>query len=234
MKIIVGTVAVCLIIGVSIFTIKKAIEAEGRRTRNSMPGVLNNPLGDGESLMSKVDKLNASLSAINKRLIRLEDISNRRNNIANNEIRDVSNEINKNVNRMVVRINAISAEQATLKAIPSQLQTIDHNMRVILLANEEQEKQSAPKIEVIKTMEWIVQKIDDIDSYFPALYDFLGAVYTGDENSALEGYPSVDKRINEIIRQLDEIQKDVRATRNHVSPYIIEPTRRPKPFDKKE
>ena len=223
MKLIACTAAVCLVIGLSIFTNQRTIEAEGRRTRSSIPGVLRNPLGDGESLITKVDKLNANLTAINKRLTRLEEISNRKNKVDNSELKSISTEINEDVDRMTARLNAISKEQAALRDIPSQLQTIDHNMRIILLAKEERAKQSPPPKEIISTLDWMVQKIDDIDSYFPPLYDFLGALY---ESPNVDGYPSVDKRLNEVILQLDEMQQDVSTTLKHVSPYIREPTRR--------
>ena len=223
MKIIMCTAAVCLLIGVSIFTTQRTIETEGRRTRSSMPGVLSNPLGDGESLVTRVDRLNANLTAINNRLTRLEEISNRKNKVDNSELKSISSEINEDVGRMTARLNAISKEQFALRDLPSQLQTIDHNMRIILLAKDESTKQSPPPQEIIKTLDWMVQKIDDIDSYFPPLYDFLGAVY---ESPALDGYPSIDKRLNEVIMQLDEMQKEVTTTLKHVSPYVIEPTRR--------
>jgi len=231
MKIIACTAAVCLVIGLSIYTTQKTIEAEGRRTRSSMPGVLSNPMGDGESLETKVGRLNVTLAAINQRLTRLEEISNRNNKADIDEIKTISTKISGDIGRMNARLNAISAEQAALNDIPSQLQTLDQNMRVILLAKESvAAEKSPPPEEILKTLDWMVQKIDDIDSYFPPLYGFLGAVYSEDGGGVADGYPSIDKRINEVILQLDALQKDMNTTLKNVSPYVREPSKYPKPF----
>nr|MDA3926610.1 hypothetical protein [Kiritimatiellia bacterium] len=230
---IMSTAAVCLVIGLSIFTTQKTIEAEGRRTRGSMPGVLNNPLRDGESLITKIGKLNATLTAINKRLTRLEEISNLKNKGDNSEIKAISSKISKDVNRITARLNTLTEEQATLKYIPSQLRIIDQNMRIILLAKEEAKAAESPTPEeIVKTLDWMVQKIDNIDSYFPPLYNFLGAIYIGNGKAASDSYPSVDKRLNEVMLQLDDLQQDMTTTLKYISPYIREPTKRPRPFEK--
>jgi len=232
MKIIVCTAVVCVVIGLSVFTNQRTIEAEGRRTRSSLPGMLSNPMADGDSLVSKIDTLNANLVSINKRLTRLEEISSRNNKVDNSELKEISTQISAEVGRMTARLNALSADQAELKVIPSQLLTIDQNMRVILLAKESiAAEKSPPPQEILTTLDWMVQKIDDIDSYFPPLYSFLGAVYSGDASAELAGYPSVDKRLNEVILQLDDLQKDMRTTLKNVTPYIREPGRYPKPFE---
>jgi hypothetical protein len=80
----------------------------------------------------------------------------------------------------------------------------------------------------------MVQKIDDIDSYFPPLYDFLGAVYTADGSAAAAGYPSLDRRINEVILQLDNLQQGMDITVKSVTPYVREPSKYPKPFSDKQ
>lgn len=232
MKIIVCTAVVCVVIGLSVFTNQRTIEAEGRRTRSSLPGMLSNPMADGDSLVSKIDTLNANLVSINKRLTRLEELSSRNNQVDNSELKEISTQISAEVGRMTARLNALSADQAQLKVIPSQLLTIDQNMRVILLAKESiASEKSAPPPEILTTLDWMVQKIDDIESYFPPLYSFLGAVYDADAGAELAGYPSVDKRLNEVILQLDDLQKDMRTTLRNVTPYIREPSRYPKPFE---
>ena len=107
MKTLACTAAVCVVIALSIFTTQKTIETEGRRTRASMPGVLSIPLDDGESLVSKVEKLNATLSSINKRLTRLEDTGNRENKVKTDELKAISTDINQDVERIATRLNAI-------------------------------------------------------------------------------------------------------------------------------
>jgi len=237
MKILACTAAVCVVIALSIFTTQKTIETEGRRTRASMPGVLSSPLGDGESLVSKVEKLNATLSSINKRLTRLEDTGNRETKVKTDELKAISTDINQEVERIAARLNAISKEQDALRDIPAQLQVIDRNMRIAILAKENEAKAapaSDPPKEIIETLDWMVQKIDAIDSYFTPLYSFLGAVYTEKSSDAATSYPSVDKRLNEMIMQLDQLQKDMKITLKNVSPHVREPSRYPRPFEERE
>ncbi|MFA7171891.1 MAG: hypothetical protein WC340_00510 [Kiritimatiellia bacterium] len=234
MKLIACTAAVCLVIGLSIFTTQKTIEAEGRRTRSFLPGVLNNPLGDGDSLVSKVDKLNDTLISINKRLTRLEEFSSRGSVVDSSEIMAAVTKTSGELSRIIAQLNTLASEQDGLKVIPRQLQIIDQNMRVILLAKESvAAEDKPPEKEILATLDWIVQKVDDINSYFPPLYTFLGAVYSGgDPRREIAGYPSVDKRLNEVILRLEELQKDMSVTTKNVSPRIIEPTKRPRPFER--
>lgn len=234
MKIIVCTAAICLVIGLSVFTTQKAIEAEGRRTRGFLPGVLNNPLGGGDSLVSKVDKLNDTLISINKRLTRLEELSSRGSAVDNSEIMAAVTKTSGELGRITAQLSTLATEQDSLKVIPRQLQIIDQNMRVILLAKENAAAEAKPpEDELLATLDWVVQKLDDIDSYFPPLYTFLGTVYSGgDPRLEIADYPSVDKRLNEVILRLEELQKDVSVTVKNVSPHIIEPTKRPRPFER--
>jgi len=230
MKVILCTAAVCLVIGASVFTTQKVVQAEARKTRNSMPGVLNNPLEGGESLVARVDKLNATLAAINKRLTRLEDLTSQENKVDNSEIKEISTGIRQELDRLSLRVNNMAKDQEELNGLPSQLKIMDLNMRTAINAIDNRTPQeNAPSEEVIKIMEWMVDKIEDIDSYFPPLYDFLGAVYDTDATTA--DYPSVDLRLNEVIQILDKVQQDAAATRQLVTPYVIEPKKRPRPFD---
>lgn len=234
MKIILCTATVSLVIAASVFTTQKVVQAEARKTRNSIPNVLNNPLGDGESLVSKIDKLNTALASINKRLIRLEESAGRETKVNNAEIKDVTLKVSKDVERLALHVNSLAQEQAALRDVPGQLRIIDANMRAAVNAiDTKTQKSTAPSKDVVKALDWMVQKIDDIDGYFPPLYDFLGAVYDGNATVATD-YPSVDQRLNEVILILDKIQKDAAATRKQVTPINIEPTRYPRPFEERE
>ncbi len=230
MKIIACTAAVCIVIGASVFTTRKVIKAEARKTRNSMPGMLSNPLDDGESLITKVAKLNKTLDSINKRLVRLEDVTGRKTKAENAEMKRATTGIKQEVERLALRIDTLAGEQSALSDIPDQLRVIGANMRNAISAIDTREqKDSAPPQEMIKAMDWMIQKIDDIDGYFPPLYNFLGAVY--DSDGAAVDYPSVDLRLNEVILMLGKVQEDVIATRKLVTPYIREPTKHPRPFE---
>ncbi|MDD2600884.1 MAG: hypothetical protein PHO37_16955 [Kiritimatiellae bacterium] len=234
MKIMACTAAVCLVIGLSIFTTQRSIEAEGRRTRNFLPGVLNNPQGDGDSLINKVDKLNDTLGSINKRLTRLEELSSRDSAVDSSQIMAAMAKTSEELSRVIAQLNSVASQQESLKVIPRQLQIIDQNMRVILLAKENAAPEAKPLEEdILASLEWIVQKVEENNSYFPPLYTFLGAVYTdGDPRLDIAGYPSVDKRLNEVVLRLEELQRDMSITVKNVSPHIIEPTKRPRPFDR--
>lgn len=230
MKIVASTAAVCIVIGASVFTTQKVVQAEARKTRNSMPGMLHNPLDDGESLIAKIEKLNNTLDSINKRLTRLEGITGREAKAEKAEMIKATTGIKQEVQRLAVSIDTLAKEQSTLSDLPLQLRTIDANIRTTI--NAKDEKTSAPPEEILQAMDWMIQKIDDIDGYFPPLYNFLGAVYEGDEASA--DYPSVDLRLNKIIQMLEKIQTDSAATRKLVTPYNIEPSRYPRPFEERE
>ena len=231
MKFIASTAAICLVIGASVFTTQKVVQAEARKTRKSMPGLLNNPLGDGDSLVTKVDKLNASLASIDRRLTRLEDITGREAKAETADIKKSTSEIQQEVERLSAQVNAFAKNQTQLSDIPRQLQIVNANMRNVVnaISSKDEATASTPQ-EVLTALDWMIEKIDNIDGYFPPLYDFLGAVYSGDE-SAVSGYPSVDIRINEILLMLEDLQKDASATRKLVTPYVIEPKKRPRPFE---
>ncbi len=232
MKIILSTAAVCLVIGISVFTTQKVVQTEARKTRNSMPGMLNNPIEGGESLVVKIDNLNASIASVNRRLTRLEEISGRESKESSAEIMRATVGIREELDRLALRINTIAGEQAVLQEIARQMNLLNAGMRTLAGAIDTTAQPSAaPSDEVINVLDWMVQKIETIDSYFPPLYDFLGAVYTGD-GSSLADYPSVDLRLNEVLLTLDKVREDAAETRRLVTPYTIEPTRRPRPFEK--
>ena len=233
MKIVACTAAVCIVIGASVFTTQKVVQIEARKTRNSMPGMLNNPLDDGESLVAKVARLNKTLDSINKRLTRLEDITGREAKAEKADMIKATTAIKDEVQRLALSIDTLAKEQSSLSDIPLQLRTMDANMRTAIRAIDAKEEQSStPPQEILKAMDWMIQKIDDIDGYFPPLYNFLGAVYEGGAVSA--DYPSVDIRLNEALLMLEKIQADSDATRKLVTPYTREPSRYPRPFEERE
>ena len=228
------TAAICLVIGGSVFTTRRMIQTEARRTRNSLPVLLNNSVDGGESLITRVDNINASLSALNKRLARLEEIVSRETREGSDDIRKVNNELRAELGRLSGKVDEVANEQRRLKDVPSQLNLVRSGLNTLAdVVETGASTDAAPAEEVIQALDWMVQKIEDIDSYFPPLYQFLGAVYTGD-GVTIGDYPSVDLRLNEVILNLDKVREDAEAIRKLVTPYVIETGKRPRPFEMDE
>ncbi|MFO7937180.1 MAG: hypothetical protein R6V06_06200 [Kiritimatiellia bacterium] len=233
MKLIASTAVICLVVGASVFTTRKMIQTEARKTRRSMPEILNTPLENGNSLISEIDKLNSLLGSIDRKLTRLEDVTGRKTEKNAAEIIKSTSRIQLEIKHLTAQMNAIAEERNELNAIPEQFRIMNANLQNAVNAiniNAKEQTDSSTPPEIITALDWMIEKIDHIDGYFPPLYSFLGAVDSGDQ-AVLSEYPSMDTRINEVLLLLEKVLEDTTATRKLVTPYIIEPEKRPRPFE---
>ncbi len=233
MKHFLFTAALSLAFGAAIFTNHRVVQAEARKTRNAMPGMLMTPAEGGISLMTRIDNLDAGMAALNRRLTRLEELIERSARADSTTSREVETAVRAELGKVAGNLEAIAAEQARIKSSLMQLDRISSGLSTIGEAIDQGALQSAPPEEIVNALEWLVQSIKEIESYFPPLYDFLGAVYTGDGQTFAD-YASVDLRLNELLLVLDKVREDAAATRELVTPYVIETGKRPRPFEMDE
>ncbi|MEI7900804.1 MAG: hypothetical protein WCK89_11160 [bacterium] len=225
MKLTLCTLAICLSILASVLTTKELIHAEGRKIRSSVPKALTEPVdgaGRPESLVQKLDALNAQLGNLSRRLASLEDTYARQNpNLSSLASTGNSQALTKNTGGLSSTFARLDAVSDNLAALTTYLdQSFEHMEKTVT--------ETAASQHVTDSLEAMTKKVDAIDSYFTPLYAFLGLVYDPANEKLLKGYPSVDIRINELFLQLEALQKDVSAIRKQVTPITIEPTKHPR------
>jgi prefoldin subunit 5 len=231
MKLVFCTLAICLSILASVLTLKEAVRAEGKRTRTAIPKALAEPLDeskDPDSVVRKLDALQAQLSALNKRLALLED-AGQRNGRQTAGAAPAPDPLLAEVRALAASVQALSGGVERLGGVPDQLNGLTTYLDQSFAHLEARVTEAAAPEDLLVAIDWLVKKVDDIDSYFTPLYTFLGVVYDPANQDLLEAYPSVDVRINDLSARLDALQKEVADFRRlMVSPRIVEPTRTPR------
>jgi hypothetical protein len=230
MKIFFCIATLSLAFAVAIFTNHRVVQTEARKTRNAMPGMLMTPAEGGISLINRIDNLDAGVTALNRRLMRLEERIERITRVDSTTNKEVETAVRAELAKVAGMLEAIATEQLRIKSSLTQLERINSGLSTIGEAINQGASQSMPPEEIVSALEWLVKSIKEIESYFPPLYDFLGAVYTGDGQTFTD-YASVDLRLNELLLVLDKVREDAAATRELVTPYVIETGKRPRPFE---
>jgi hypothetical protein len=123
MKLVFCTLAICLSILASVLTLKEAVRAEGKRTRTAIPKALAEPLDesrDPDSVVRKLDALQAQLSALNKRLALLED-AGQRNGRQTAGAAPAPDPLLAEVRALAASVQALSGGVERLGGVPDQL-----------------------------------------------------------------------------------------------------------------
>lgn len=228
MKLALCTLAVCLSLLATALTLKEAIQAEGKRTRAAVPRALVEPLpGKGpDSVAQKLDAVQAQLSSLGRRLSLLEEASGRTPAPLPSET--APDPVLQEVRSLAASVHALTAAQARLSGVPEHLarlttyldQSFDH-------LDKRMSEKTTPD-ELLVSVDWLVQQVDDINHYFTPLFAFLGVVYNPAGQDVIDAYPSVDARLNEVATELADLRKSVADIRQNMSvPIVIEPTHRP-------
>lgn len=225
MKLILCTAAICLSLLFSVFTLKEAIRSEGKRTRAAVPKALVEPLEaskEPDSIAQRLDAVQAQLTSLNRRLAQLEEVSGRSSRTTPPE--PTADPLLEEVRALAANVRGVSEALNKLRGVPDHLvqlttyldQSFDH-------MDKRLSEKSIPD-ELFVSIDWLVQRIDDIDHYFPSLFNFLGAVYDPANEDVLKAYPSVDTRLNELAAAAAALQRAVADIRNHMMvPTVIEP-----------
>ena len=217
MKLILCTLAICLSVLASVFTTKELIRAEGKKVRSSLPKVLTEPLdaaGRQESLVQKLDAINAQLGSLNRRLASLEEGYARPSQAAAG-----------NAQALTRNGVGLTSTFARLDGLPGQLADLTTYLDQSFEHLESKITEAAVPQHATEEIDNMAKKIDAIDSYFTPLYAFLGLAYDPANADLLASYPSVDVRINELFLQLEAVRKDVDFIRVRITPIVIEPTK---------
>jgi hypothetical protein len=228
MRLILCTLAVCLSILASVFTTESLLRAEGKHIRSSIPKALNEPLTAGvgqESIVQKLDALNAQLASISRRLTLLEEATGRQGGTASATAAPALAE----TRALAATVRSIAASEARLAGVPGHLAELTTYLDRSFGHLEGKVDAVSTPDELYLTLDWLVGKVDDIDHYFKPLYAYLGVVYDPEHDALLADYPSLDLRINKLLDETEALKAAVAdIRRNMMVPTVIEPTKRPR------
>lgn len=228
MKLTLCTLAVCLSLLATALTLKEAIQAEGKRTRAAIPKALVEPLAGKEpdSVAQKLDAVQAQLVSVGRRLSLLEEASGRSPkplpaDTASDPVRDEIRSLSDNM-------RDLAAGQARLSGVPEHLARLTTFLDQSFGHLEKRMTEKNTPDELLVSVDWLVQQVDDINHYFTPLFAFLGVVYNPAGQDVIDAYPSVDARLNELAAELAALRTAAADIRQNLSvPIVIEPTRRP-------
>lgn len=226
MRLILCTLAVCLSILASVFTTESLIRAEGKHIRSSIPKALNEPLTAGvgqESVVQKLDALNAQLASISRRLTLLEDATGRQ---GGNPASATAAPALTETRALAATVRSIAASEARLAGVPGYLAELTTYLDRSFGHLEGKVDAVSTPDELYLTLDWLVRKVDDIDHYFKPLYTYLGVVYDPEHDALLADYPSLDLRVNKLLDETEALKAAVAdIRRNMMVPTVIEPTK---------
>ena len=116
----------------------------------------------------------------------------------------------------LARLDAVSGHLVELTTFIDQ--SFDHLEKTVT--------EAAAAQRIAEAIGPLANKVDAIDSYFTPLYAFLGLDYDPANADLMAAYPSVDLRLNELLLQIEALQKDLAYVKERV-PRIVEPIRYP-------
>lgn len=227
MKLVLCTLAICLSILASVFTTKELIRAEGKRVRSALPKALAEPAdaaGRPEPALQKLDAIASQLSSLNRRLVALEEAGARQAA----SLAQLAAPEGARATGLARNAAGLSATLARLDALPAQLTELTAYLDQSFEHLENTVTESTAPQHVTEALDPLSKRLEAIDSYFTPLYAFLGVVYDPASDDLLAAYPSVDVRLNELFLQSEELRKDIAALRVFLTPYNIDPVKRPR------
>ena len=229
MKLILCTLAVCFSLLASVLTLSDLARTEGKKTRISIPKALTEPLvafGREESVVQKLDAINAQLTSLNKRLSQLEEGSAHAVRATSNAATS-TDPTQADLRALAKSVSGLSASIARLEGVPTHLAALTTYLDRSFEHLEKTVAESAAPQDLLTPINQIATKVDNIDSYFTPLYAFLGLTYDPANQDLIAAYPSIDERINDLAFQLAATHKELTEFHRMMTPVIIEPTHRP-------
>ena len=214
MRLILCTLAVCISILASAFTTKKLILEEGKKIRVSIPKTQSEPpeaAGRQEPLVQKLEVINVQLANINRRMTLLEDT------IARQPQSTAPDKTAEELQALTRNVEGLTGTLAGIGAMPRHLAELTTYFDRSFAHLESKVAESAAPALLAESLDGLSKKVDQVDSYFPALYAFFGVLYDPANADMYATYPSVDKRINELFIQLDTLQADVTYIKNRLT-----------------
>jgi prefoldin subunit 5 len=223
------TLAVCLSLLASVFTTQALVRAEGKRTRSVIPKALSEPLpGAGtESVIGKLDALNAQLASLSRRLALLEDAASRK---PASTAAAAPDPVLTETRALATAVRGLAASEERLASVPRHLAELTTYLDQSFGHLEKKVDAVAATPEETKaTLDALARKVDDIDHYFSPLYTFLGLTYDRDNDDLLAAYPSIDVRLSALFGEIEALHAAVADVRAHLmAPVVIEPAKRPR------
>lgn len=227
MKLMLSTATVCLSLLFAVLTLKETIRSEGKRTRAAASRALVEPLEaskEPESVAQKLDAVQAQLTSLNRRLAQLEEASG--NSARTSPPETAADPLLDEVRTLSANVRGVSEALSKLGGVPDHLAQLTSFLDQSFEHVDKQLAAKAMPDELFVSIDWLVQRVDDIDHYFPSLFGFLGVVYDPANEDVLKAYPSVDARLNELAVAAIALQRAVADIRkNMMVPTVIEPGR---------
>lgn len=221
LKWVIGSLALGLAVLAAVLILADLVRSEGKKTRSAITKALAEPLNQPtreESVIQKLDTINAQLASLNKRLSLLEETLGR-TAAANRGQQPTQADLQS----MTRTVNGISVSMSQLKVMPSRLAELAVFLDRSFEHLEKKVAEAGTPPELPVTISRMAGKIDDIDSYFTPLYAFLGLPYEPADQAVLAAYPSVDERINDLTDQINAIRKETATLREVLLKRMIGP-----------
>jgi len=224
MKLVLCTLAVCLTILLSAFSISNLVQSEAKKTRSAFAKTL----GDSESaetrkdpIAQKLERVCAQLSSVERRLSGLESAIQPYQTLAKSE---ASHPENRALDR---NLNSISTSLKKLDGVPGYLTSLSAYLDRSFDHVEKTVSSTAWPDSLQTSLSGISDKLDTLEGDFLPLYLFMGLPSDPNANSLLADYPTVDERINDLSQQLSAISQELTTIHGLFDRWIIAPRRYP-------
>lgn len=215
MKLVMCTLAVCLSVLASTFTVREAVKVEARRTRGAV--------GKAAAPEDTAGAEGAALAAVGQRLEALT----RQLEVLNGRVSAVEAAVGALPVPEKVDMTGVETALAKLDGVPGALAELAEAMGEAFEEVEAAVRHNERHDEVAESLEALEAGLAVVDSYFTPLYRFLGTVYDPQAVEAAQ-YPSLDVRVNALQESVDKTRQEISELKEWVTHRVIEPVKRPR------
>jgi chromosome segregation ATPase len=230
MKVLFSALAVCVAVLTAVITLREEIRSEGKRTRAAISKSQAEPQElsvEAASVVQKLTAIQAQLSSLSRRLAQLEEVSARPSRPLTAPAS--ADPLQAELRALSSSVRGVSDSLARLGGVPGHLGELTTYLDRSFDHLEKQVTDKSTPEDLRVSLDWLVQRVDDIDHYFTPLYAFLGIVYDPANEDVVKQYPSMDARFNDVAAQLETLQKAVADIRkNMIVTTVVEPSRYPR------
>lgn len=223
MKLVLCTLAICLTILLSAFSVSNLVQSEAKKTRSAFAKIVGDPESAEarkEPAVQKLELISAQLAAVDRRLSALESSVQRPASAAPASSRAESRARERNLDGIYASLDKLEGVPAYLTSLSAYLdRSFDHVEKTVSSATVPDSLQTS--------LGEISGKLESLESYFIPLYLFLGLPADAGDNALLANYPTVDERINDLSQQLSAIRQELATVHGLFDKWIIAPRRNP-------
>lgn len=227
MKMILCTLAVCLMLTASLFTTQALVREEGKRIRAAFAKTAAADQPDAavteNAVSRKLETLNNQLATLNRRMTALEEALS-----ASVRNGGVPQNLQDGLAGLRQELKGLSAAQARFSVVPGYLADLTRYLDRSFAHVEQIISENRIPETFADAIDNQTQRLDLIENLFLPLYGYLGVIDAAGKEQPIASLPSLDERLLLLSQQTDNIRQDIASLREWMTPRTIEPVKRPR------